>query len=66
MVWLVSSSLEHEECPVKGSSARVAKDERIQNCEFCPGNVTDQDNSKIAHLRLAEEGPGSDIPQEGN
>lgn len=49
---LVFSSLERKECPIKGSSARVARDEGI-GCRAVWGcHNTDAD--PIAHLRLAE------------
>jgi len=57
---LVSSSLEQEECPFKGSSARVAKDERIRIAR--PENATIQARIRIAHLRPAEERMKVDIP----
>ena len=53
-----------EECPVKGSSARVAKDERILQTVPPTGNVTNQARTAgIAHLGLAEVGREVDIPQ---
>jgi hypothetical protein len=54
---LVFRSLEPEECPTKGSTARVAKDERIPETALRTENATIQAlTAGIAHLRLAEVG----------
>lgn len=58
---LVFRSLEQEECPFKGSSARVAKDERILSAPS--GNVTIQTDNRIAHPRPAEERMKVHIPR---
>ena len=47
---LVFSSLERGECPVKGSSARVAGDESVEETYLRRAQC-----SSISHLRLAEE-----------
>lgn len=57
---LVFRSLEQKECPTKGSSARVAKDERIQS--HVPWKCYIPGERRIAHLRLAEEVRNVDIP----
>jgi hypothetical protein len=50
---LVSRSLEQEECPIKGSSARVARNERIAS--GCRRPVTSLKPRAIVHFRLAED-----------
>ena len=51
---LVSRSLEQEECPIKGSSARVARNERIILMAVA-GLLPASSHCAIVHFRLAEE-----------
>lgn len=55
---LVFRCLEREECPIKGSSARVARDESITD----PAMLQAGYRIVISHLRPAEEGV-VDIPR---
>jgi hypothetical protein len=51
---LVFRSLEQEECPMKGSSARVARNEGIASM-IVTGLLPASNHGAILHFRLAED-----------